>query len=111
MGKKCIMRTSESQFQFALAASGEGRTSCTRHPKRRRPPMLPALSYKPRILKFQGQMYYSLNSLKGVIWVVVKIMVPFGIPIIVRHLIFRVSKKRTIISTTTHTGDYYRGLL
>ena len=27
------------------------------------------------------------------IWVVVKIMVPFWIPIIVRHLIFRVPKK------------------
>ena len=27
------------------------------------------------------------------IWVVVKIMVPFWIPIIIRHLIFRVPKK------------------
>ena len=27
------------------------------------------------------------------IWVVVKIMVPFWVPIIVRHLVFRVSKK------------------
>ena len=29
----------------------------------------------------------------GEIWVVVKIMVPFGIPIIIRHLIFWVPKK------------------
>ena len=29
----------------------------------------------------------------GTIWVVVKIMVPFWIPIIIRHLIFRVPKK------------------
>ena len=29
----------------------------------------------------------------GVIWVVVKIMVPFWVPIIIRHLIFRVPKK------------------
>ena len=29
----------------------------------------------------------------GVIWVVVKIMGPFGVPIIVRHLIFRLPKK------------------
>ena len=37
------------------------------------------------------------------IWVVVKIMVPFWIPIIViRHLIFWVPKKGTIILTTTH---------
>ena len=28
------------------------------------------------------------------IWVVVKIMVPFWVPVIVRHLIFRVPKKR-----------------
>ena len=32
----------------------------------------------------------------------VKIMVPFWVPIIVRHLIFRVPKKGTIILTTTH---------
>ena len=29
----------------------------------------------------------------GCIWVVVKIMVPFWVPIIIRHLIFRVPKK------------------
>ena len=28
------------------------------------------------------------------IWVVVNMMVPFGVPIIVRHLLFRVPKKR-----------------
>ena len=31
-------------------------------------------------------------------------MVPLGVPIIIRHLIFRVPKKGTIISTTTHMG-------
>ena len=36
------------------------------------------------------------------IWVVVKIMVSFWIPTIIRHLIFRVPKKGTIILTTTH---------
>ena len=30
-------------------------------------------------------------------WMVVKIMVPFGVPIIIRHLIFRIHQKRTII--------------
>ena len=34
-------------------------------------------------------------------WVVVNMMVPFGIPIIMRHLIFRVSQKGTITLTTT----------
>ena len=36
------------------------------------------------------------------IWVVVKIMVPFWVPIIIRHLLFRVPKRGTIILTTTH---------
>ena len=31
-------------------------------------------------------------------------MVPFWVPIIIRHLIFRVPKKGTIIFTTTHLG-------
>ena len=35
------------------------------------------------------------------IWVVVKIKVPFGVPITIRHLLFRVPKK-TLILTTTH---------
>ena len=36
----------------------------------------------------------TLNQLlKGRICVIVKIMVPFGVPIIVQHLIFRVPKK------------------
>ena len=30
----------------------------------------------------------------GFIWVVVKTMVPFWVPILIRHLIFRVPKKR-----------------
>ena len=36
---------------------------------------------------------YHAIALKGGIWVVVKIMVPFWAPTIIRHLIFRVSKK------------------
>ena len=35
-------------------------------------------------------------------WVVVKIMVPFWVPIIIGHLIFRVPKKGPLILTTTH---------
>ena len=35
----------------------------------------------------------SFGSLKNGKWVVVKILVPFRIPIIIRHLIFRVPKK------------------
>ena len=35
-------------------------------------------------------------------WVVVKIMVPLGVPIIIRHLLFRVPQKGTLILTTTH---------
>ena len=35
------------------------------------------------------------------IWVVVKIMVPFWVPILIRHLIFRVPNKGTISVTTT----------
>ena len=34
-------------------------------------------------------------------WVVVKIRVPFWVPILIRHLLFRVPKKG-LISTTTH---------
>ena len=36
-----------------------------------------------------------------VLWVVVKIMVPFWVPIIIRPLIFRVPQKRARILTTT----------
>ena len=44
------------------------------------------------------------------IWVVVKSMVPFWIPIIIRHLIFRVPNKgtivlRTLTVSTTEIGD------
>ena len=38
----------------------------------------------------------------GSTWVVVKIMVPFWVPNIVRHLLFRVPKKGALILTTTH---------
>ena len=40
----------------------------------------------------------------GYIWVVVKIMVPFWVPIIIRHPILMVPQKGTIILTTTHIG-------
>ena len=38
------------------------------------------------------------------IWVVLKIMVPWWVRKIVRHLVFRGPKKKTIILTTTHMG-------
>ena len=38
--------------------------------------------------------------------VVVRIMVPSWIPIIIRHLLFRVPKKGTIILATTHLGTW-----
>ena len=40
----------------------------------------------------------------ALIWVVVKIIVPFWIPIIMRHLTSRVPPKGIIILTTTHIG-------
>ena len=49
---------------------------------------------------FSGKLQYGASTGKGheykpqhTIWVVVKNMVPFWIPIIIRHLIFRVPKK------------------
>ena len=38
----------------------------------------------------------------SLIWVVVRIMVPFWVPIFIRHLLFKVPKKGTIMLTTTH---------
>ena len=38
-------------------------------------------------------------------WVVVKIMVPFWGPIIIRHLLFRVSQKGRLILTTTYMEE------
>ena len=35
-------------------------------------------------------------------WVVVKIMVPFWVPIIIRHLLLSGTQKGTLILTTTH---------
>ena len=46
-------------------------------------------------------MHHQVTSY-GLIWVVVKIMVPFWVPIIIRHLISRVPKKGTTILSTTH---------
>ena len=40
-------------------------------------------------------------------WVVVKVMVPFWVPIIIRHLLFRVPKKGLIL-TTTQLNEYMR---
>ena len=37
-------------------------------------------------------------------WVIVTIMVPFRVLTVIRHLVFRVPKKGTIILTTTHIG-------
>ena len=42
------------------------------------------------------------NYYNSVVWVVVKIMVPFWVPITIWHLIFRVPKKGIIILTSTH---------
>ena len=42
------------------------------------------------------------------IWVVVKIRVPFGVPIIIRHLIFRVPQK--IYYFLSHLGFRVEGL-
>ena len=42
---------------------------------------------------FFYQEYGPFEGSTGCIWVVVKIMVPFWVPSIVRHLIFRVPKK------------------
>ena len=39
------------------------------------------------------------------IWVVVKIMAPFGVPIIIRLLLFRGTQKGTLILTTTQFGE------
>ena len=39
-------------------------------------------------------------------WLVVKIMVPFWVPIITRHLLFRVAQEGTLILTTTHVTMY-----
>ena len=44
----------------------------------------------------EGQSIYVRShyaDFVALIWVVVKIMIPFWIPIIIRHLIFRVPKK------------------
>ena len=44
------------------------------------------------------------NQKEEPMWVVVNIMVPFWIPIIIRHLICRVPKNGTLILTTTHVA-------
>ena len=44
-----------------------------------------------------------------VTWVVIKIMVPFWVPIIIRPLIFWVPQKGTIILITTHMKTYTAG--
>ena len=48
----------------------------------------------PKTLKILGKLYSETKPASPThIWVVVKIMGPFGVPNIVRHLIFRVPKK------------------
>ena len=44
------------------------------------------------------------------VWVVVKIVVPFWIPIIIRHLIFKGTQRGTIILTTIQIGSRVEGL-
>ena len=43
-----------------------------------------------------------ISTICANIWVVVNIMVPFGVRIIIRHLLLRVPQKGAIILTTTH---------
>ena len=50
----------------------------------------------------------NLHDMLTYIWVVVKIMVPFRVPSIIRHLLFRVSQKWTLILTTTHISATFR---
>ena len=50
----------------------------------------------------EEEMLQTKNPKTYAIWVVLKIMVPFWIPIRIRHLIFRVHQKRTIILTATY---------
>ena len=52
----------------------------------------------------------AIKLLQHLIWVVVKIMIPFGVLIIIRHLIFRVPQKGTLILTTTHIGALMFGI-
>ena len=51
----------------------------------------------PRPVRVRGGGVNALrgaeNTEPGHIWVVVKIMAPFWVPIIIRHLLFRVPKK------------------
>ena len=53
----------------------------------------------PLALPIHKEAWITCKELIGIvygyvgIWVVVKIMVPFWVPIIIRHLIFRVPKK------------------
>ena len=59
-----------------------------------------------RFMQFTGLKFYGFvvsmsmkvlhqgfKGFQGFQWVVVKIMVPFWVPIIIRHLLFRVPKK------------------
>ena len=47
-------------------------------------------------------LYRKLVAVCIYIWVVVKIMIPFWVRNIIRHLIFRVPQKGTLVLTTTH---------
>ena len=58
-----------------------------------------------RILLFRVLYWGPLFS-ETPIWVVVKIMIPFWVLIVMRHLIFRVPQKGAIILTTTHMYDH-----
>ena len=54
-----------------------------------------------------GKPVSPATSLRGTLskWVAVKIMVPFWVLIIIRHLIFRVPQKGAIILTTTQMSS------
>ena len=54
-------------------------------------------------LECRGNPSYTASR---TMWLVVKIMVPFWVPIITRHLLFRVAQKGTLILTTAHVTMY-----
>ena len=70
--------------------------------------------FPSRCASKKNQWHSSIALLEFSIWVVVKIMVPFWVPIIIRHLLFRVPKIGNIILTATHTQrvhiHYYYGI-
>ena len=57
------------------------------------PAILGGMGFRLAFMQNLRSVFYPSNLSPLSNWVVVKIMVPFWVPIIVRHLIFRVPKK------------------